>query len=161
MTRIFLLFSIIAIVLTSCDKSVPVKGACTYTNSSNKATAAEIAYIQNYLTTNGLTAIQDTSGFFYSISANGSGTSPVICSTILVQYTGWLFNGFKFDESTGGSQFKLGAVIVGWQKGLPLIQPGGIITLYIPPSLAYGAVASGNIPANAYLKFYIKLVAVQ
>ncbi len=161
MKRILPLVLLIAIVFAGCDKTPPVTGGCPYTPSTIKASAAEIAYIQNYLTTNGLTAIQDTSGYFYSISATGSGTNPTVCSTILVQYTGWLFTGFKFDENVSGAQFQLGGVIEGWQKALPLLKPGGIITIYLPPSMAYGSTASGNIPANSYLKFYIKLVAVQ
>lgn len=161
MNRIFLLFSVLTVLLTSCEKSAPDKSVCTYSRPTNKADATEIAYIQNYLTANGLTAIQDTSGFFYNITNPGSGSSPSACSTILVQYSGYLFSGFKFDESLGGSQFKLYAVVAGWQQAIPLLKPGGTMTLYLPPSLAYGATATALIPANSYLKFDIKLVAFQ
>ena len=41
-----------------------------------------------------------------------------------------------------------------------LIAPGGSITLYLPPSLAYGSTAVGSIPANSILVFTIDLLAV-
>jgi FKBP-type peptidyl-prolyl cis-trans isomerase FkpA len=61
----------------------------------------------------------------------------------------------------------LGQLIIGWQKGLPLIKSGGSITLFIPPSLGYGNQDIRNssgaviIPANSNLKFTIDLVSVQ
>ena len=153
--------SLVVLVFVSCDKTPITKAACTYTPSTIKADTAEVTYLKNYLVANSIVASQDTSGYFYSISATGTGTSPDICSTVLVQYTGWLLNGFKFDENLSGASFKVGAVIEGWQKVLPTMKPGGIITVWIPPSLAYLAAGSGSIPPNAYLKFYIKMIAVQ
>ena len=154
--------SLVVLLFVSCDKTTVAKsGGCSYTPSTLKADTAEVTYLKNYLIANSITATQDTSGFFYNISATGTGTSPDICSTVLAQYSGWLLNGFKFDESVSGTTFRVGAVIEGWQKILPTMKPGGTITVYIPPSLAYAGAASGTIPANSYLKFYIKLVAVQ
>ena len=161
MIKKLLLFSFVVILFVSCDKTPITIASCTYTPSTLKADTAEVTYLKNYLAANSITAVQDTSGYFYILGAPGSGTSPTICSSVLVQYTGWLLNGFKFDENVSGTVFKVGAVIEGWQKVLPTMKPGGTITVYIPPSLAYGATASGVIPANSYLKFYIKLVAVQ
>ncbi|MEY3433469.1 MAG: hypothetical protein RL131_1405, partial [Bacteroidota bacterium] len=43
--------------------------------------------------------------------------------------------------------------------GLPLINAGGKIKLYLPPSLGYGSRAVGSIPANSVLIFEITLVA--
>ena len=159
-TLFFAFFVFVA--LTGCDKTPITTGGCTYTPSTIKASAAEITYIQNYLAAQSITATQDTSGFFYTISAPGSGTvTPNVCSTIYVQYTGWLFNGFKFAEDNTGTSFKLGGVIEGWQKSVPLIKPGGVITIYVPPSMGYGAGSTPTIPANSYLIFTIKLLAVQ
>ena len=67
-------------------------------------------------------------------------------------------NNVKFDENLTGTTFALGGLILGWQKGIPLIQKGGSINLYIPPSLGYGANATGSIPANSILVFTIQLV---
>jgi FKBP-type peptidyl-prolyl cis-trans isomerase FkpA len=163
----FLYFLILPVIIASCNKSDANK--CTYTESTNVATAAEISYLGNYLTTNSITASQHSSGIFYNTTNQGTGTVPGVCSTITLKYTGSLLNGTVFDSYTGaaGISFVLGELIPGWQKGLPLIKAGGSITLYIPPSLGYGAVdvrdQNGNvvIPANSYLKFTIDLLDVQ
>ncbi|MDB5201233.1 MAG: FKBP-type peptidylprolyl isomerase [Ferruginibacter sp.] len=156
----------LCIFLMSCKKDS--SNSCPYTESSFVATSAEISYLQNYITTNSITAVQHPSGIFYTINLPGSDPKPNVCSNVSVKYVGKLLNGNQFDASTGaGITFALGQVIVGWQKGVPLIGAGGTITLYIPPSLAYGNVTktdvNGNvvIPANSYLKFDIQLVAVQ
>ena len=56
--------------------------------------------------------------------------------------------------------FQLKNLIIGWQKGIPLIQKGGSIRLYIPPSMGYGSKSSSSIPANSTLIFDIDLVGV-
>jgi FKBP-type peptidyl-prolyl cis-trans isomerase len=73
-----------------------------------------------------------------------------------------LANGTIFDSTATGqtATFQLGKVIVGWQKGIPLVSSGGNITLFIPPTLAYGPSGSGPIPPNAILVFDIDLVGV-
>jgi len=107
-------------------------------------------------------ATQHPSGFFYSIETPGAGVTAGLCNAVSVKYVGKLTNGTIFDQTTGSpATFTLGELIVGWQKGLPLIKPGGKIHLYIPPSLGYGANANGPIPANSNLIFDMELVAVQ
>lgn len=162
-----LLLLIIPVILCSCKKNN--NNNCTFTESGKVATAAEISYLYNYLTTNSITASQHSSGVFYTITNAGARANPLICSNITVQYVGSLLNGTVFDSYTGsgGKTFVLGELIPGWQKGLPLIKAGGSITLYIPPSLGYESKdvrdSNGNIviPANSYLKFTIDLIDVQ
>jgi FKBP-type peptidyl-prolyl cis-trans isomerase FkpA len=154
--------SLVVLLFVSCNKTDVSTGACTYTPSTLKADTGQVTYLRNYLAANSIVATQDTSGYFYHVNAVGTGTYPTICSTVFVQYSGWLIpSGFKFDESTSGTVFRVGAVIEAWQKVLPTMLPGGSDTIYVPPSLGYDSVATGAIPANSYLKFYIKLVAVQ
>jgi hypothetical protein len=93
----------------------------------------------------------------------GSGPAVTPDSTIGVYYTGWLLNGTVFDSSrTDGAPavFPLSSLIEGWKRGLPGLQPGGIVRLYIPAALAYGSAGSGSVPPNADLMFEIKLVSV-
>jgi len=158
---LFLIFS-----TQSCVKG-PV---CGYDDQNVAASAAEITYLQNYFTTNGITNVtQHPSGVFYTISNAGSGYTPNLCSNVVVNYNAFLLGSpvpFDGNNSTDGINFILGQLIVGVQKTLPLIKDGGTITLYIPPSLAYGSNAqqdqNGNIivPANAYLKFVFTILGV-
>jgi len=166
MKNVFFLLMAAVIFTISCKKNE----SCAYTESPASATDAERAYLQNYITTNSITAIEHTSGVFYTIGNPGTGVNPSICSSITVKYIGTLIpSGAQFDASTGASgvTFSLGQLIVGWQKVLPVLKNGGSITLYIPPSLGYGQQnvrdAAGNIviPGNSYLKFTIELLNVQ
>lgn len=156
MRKIWLILLLAPLFLAPACK----KDKCDLQESSLVASAAEIAVIQNYLTANSLTATQHSSGIFYSISSEGSGDSPNLCSSITVKYKGMLLNGSVFDESTTNVSFPLINLIVGWQKGLPLITKGGRIRLYIPPSLGYGSASQSGIPGNSTLIFDIDLVGV-
>lgn len=149
-------FSISLITSYSCKKKT-----CDLTQSSVVASASEITTIQNHLTANSLTATQHQDGFFYNITKAGSGIAPDLCSSITLKYKGTLLNGNVFDQSTTNITFLLKDLIIGWQKGLPLIQKGGSIRLYIPPSMGYGSNTSSGLPANSTLIFDIDLVGVE
>ncbi|MBK8711807.1 MAG: FKBP-type peptidyl-prolyl cis-trans isomerase [Niastella sp.] len=159
--KYFLLFILMIGLFSSCEKD---SASCKYDNSPLVATASEIAYLSAYMQANSINATQDASGVFYVIHAQGSGKTPNICSPITVNYKLYLLsNGTLVDESLDGYPYtnQLGALIVGWQKVLPVIKPGGSITLYIPPSLAYGSNNQNPaIPPNSYLRFEIELLSV-
>ena len=138
---------------------------CSYTDSNTVAPATEIEALKDSLDTAGISAvIQHASGFFYKINSAGTGTGITnLCSNVTVTYKGSYFSGGIFDSTIAGSAatFQLGQVIPGWQKGVPLVSKGGDITLYIPPSLGYGARGYGRIPGNAYLIFDIHIIDIQ
>lgn len=93
--------------------------------------------------------------------------------TIVVHYTGWLFDaaaaenkGYQFDSSRSRGQpltlqLGVGRVIAGWDQGIPGMKVGGLRTLVIPPELAYGARGGGPIPPNATLVFDVELIGVR
>lgn len=115
--------------------------------------------LDQYIAANKISATADNRGFYYTIQAPGTGVKPTVSSNVTVNYTGKLTNGNTFDSGKGVS-FGLNQLITGWQYGIPLIAPGGSITLYLPPGLAYGSRATGDIPANSVLIFTIDLVRV-
>ncbi len=152
--------SVTAVLMLSCSKTTST-GGCPYTNSTVTAPASEIATLQAWITANHPAAIQDPSGFFYEITNRGTGGIANVCTSIYIKYSGYLLpSNFKFDENLTGTTFALGTLIIAWQKGLPLIKAGGSINLYVPPTLGYGTVQSGNIPPNSYLIFNIQLLNV-
>lgn len=165
MKRLLVIFSSV-LLFASCKKD----NECGTAKPTIVASAGETTYLQNYLTANSLTAAS-INGMFYNITNPGSGNSPNLCSTVNVTYSGYLINGTStastpFDSATTPTALSLSGVIDGWQLVMPLVKTGGSVTLYVPPSLAYGTQAqtnsSGNvvIPANSYLKFVITLVSV-
>ncbi len=154
MKQIFLLLLSSILLLTQCKKDT-----CDLADSTKVATAAEIADIKAYLTTNGLTATEHGSGIHYQIQTAGNNSKPNLCSDVSVKYSGMLLNGTVFDQSTSTVTFPLKNLIVGWQLGIPLVGKGGKIKLFIPASLAYGSITQPKIPANSHLIFDIELVS--
>lgn len=107
-------------------------------------------------------------GILYKVIATGSGSKPIIGTTISVHYTGWLLKnndtlGTKFDSSVDRGQkfqFPVGAgrVIAGWDKMLADMQPGEKRIIILPPNMAYGSHGAGAaIPPNATLVFEVEL----
>jgi FKBP-type peptidyl-prolyl cis-trans isomerase FkpA len=164
MKKWFFLSALSALVFMGCKKDSNTD--CTQLAPTTVASAAETAYLQNYLTANSITALEKN-GMFYVISQQGTGESPNQCSYITIDYIGKFMNatsdGAQFDASPPGQPYsnQLYNLIAGWKLILPLIKSGGTVTLYIPPSLGYGATGQGSIPGGAYLKFQITLRAVQ
>jgi peptidylprolyl isomerase len=81
-----------------------------------------------------------------------------------VHYTGWLYDGTKFDSSVDRGtplDFIQGAhrVIPGWDQGFTGMHVGGKRRLFIPYQLAYGERGSGPIPPKSDLIFDIELLA--
>ncbi|WP_395338712.1 FKBP-type peptidyl-prolyl cis-trans isomerase [Ningiella sp. W23] len=104
------------------------------------------------------------SGLQYEVLSAGEGASPVASDTVTVHYQGTLIDGTEFDSSYGRGEpasFPLNRVISGWTEGLQLMQEGAKYRFHIPSDLAYGARATGSIPANSTLIFDVELLSVQ
>ena len=103
----------------------------------------------------------------------GSGDAVRFRSAILVNYTGWLYDGCakdlkgaQFDTSEGrptpfGFIVGAGRVIRGWDQGVIGMKEGGKRLLIIPANKAYGAAgAPPRIPPNATLVFEVTLAKI-
>ena len=101
----------------------------------------------------------------------GSGAELASGQEVTVRYTGWLYDrskpdqkGLQFDTSLGRDPLEftvgIGAVIAGWDRGLPGMRVGGIRRLVIPPSLAYGLGRNALIPGNSTLVFEVELLTI-
>jgi len=105
------------------------------------------------------------SGLMYEDLVVGNGKMADPGLTAVVNYTGWLTDGTKFDSSIGRQpfQFVVGQhqVIAGWDEGVKGMRVGGKRKLTIPPDLGYGAQGAGGvIPPNATLVFEVELLGV-
>jgi FKBP-type peptidyl-prolyl cis-trans isomerase FkpA len=138
--------SILLFVFTACNK--------------DKESQAEKddKIIQQYLADHNLEATKHSSGLYYNITKEGSGGHPTVGNTVLVNYKGTLTDGTVFDQSASTIELPLSNVIMGWQIGIPLLQPGGKGVFYIPSKLGYGSSSVGSIPANSVLIFEVTLV---
>ena len=103
----------------------------------------------------------------------GTGQTVRVRSAVLVNYTGWVYDGcaadFKgkeFDTSKNRQTpfgFTVGArrVIRGWDEGLIGMKEKGKRLLIIPPGMAYGDRSpTPLIPPNSTLVFEVELVQI-
>src|SRR5580700_10118423 len=96
----------------------------------------------------------------------GTGVLAAPGKVYVVQYTGWLHDGTKFDSSRDRTEpfsFEQGKrrVIPGWDAGFEGMRAGGQRRLFIPYQLAYGEKGRGKIPPKADLIFDVELVDVK
>jgi FKBP-type peptidyl-prolyl cis-trans isomerase FkpA len=100
----------------------------------------------------------------------GKGDSARFRTAVLVDYTGWLYDGCKpdfkgaeFDSSSGRQPLSfmvgVGRVIRGWDEGVIGMKEGGKRLLIIPADKAYGSSGApgGKIPPNSALVFEVRL----
>lgn len=105
------------------------------------------------------------SGLQYEVLREGTGPSPKLKDTVVVNYRGTLLNGVEFDSSylagREPAEFPLKRVIKGWQEGVQLMKEGAKFRFFIPSELAYGKRGSGiDIGPNETLIFEVELLKV-
>jgi FKBP-type peptidyl-prolyl cis-trans isomerase FkpA len=156
--KLLILFVSFAAALSACKKGVNYN--FDYQGQYNADTTA----IRAYLVANKIPALKHESGVFYQIIAPGSGSVTYSQNTtVTAHYAGRTLGSTTTFDKTSGTPvpFVLGRVIVGWQIGVPLIQKGGSIRLFIPSYYGYGTTGQGPVPPNAILDFDIQVVDVQ
>lgn len=106
-----------------------------------------------------------SSGLQYQIIAKGQGPAIQSGDKVTAHYIGKLSNDSVFDNSYTRNMpfsFKLGKgeVIKGWEEGFALLGKGDKAVLIVPPALAYGDKATGDIPPNSTLRFEVEVLDV-
>ncbi len=111
--------------------------------------------------------VTTASGLKYIDIQEGTGTTPVNGSHVIIHYTGTLENGKKFDSSVDRNQpyqFEIGhrEMPDGLEEGIMTMKTGGKRKLIIPPHLAYGSEGAGGvIPPNSTIIFEVELIDVK
>lgn len=104
-------------------------------------------------------------GLKYRILRRSKGRKPTDRNEVTVHYRGWLDNGRVFDSSYDRGEpisFPLSGVVKGWTEGMQLVGEGGMIELWLPSRLGYGAQGSPpSVPPYANLHFVVELIAVK
>lgn len=144
------------IYFISCNKA----NTGGYSTCTGISVANDSSALLAFAAKDSITPVKDTSGMYYQIITQGAGLRPNGTDQITVNYVAKDLNGNVFDSSTAPVTLPLATLILGWQYGLPKIQPGGRIKLLLPSALAYGCQGSSAIPPNTPLYFDITLINV-
>jgi peptidylprolyl isomerase len=97
----------------------------------------------------------------------GDGEIPVLGSTVVIHYSGYLDDATLFDSTYRRGQpvefeLSIGWLIPGVIEGLLSMRAGGMRKLVVPPFLAYGEKGFGKeVPPNATLIYDIELLDVK
>jgi peptidylprolyl isomerase len=133
---------------------------------STEPTAPQIdcSTLATSLTAEASTLTTTASGLKYRDVTVGTGATYANGTTVSVRYAGCLTSGARFDSNEPPKNvisFKIGSgvVIKGWDEGLVGMKVGGRRQLVIPPSLGYGSVPNGPIPANSTLVFTVDAIS--
>ena len=112
-------------------------------------------------------AITTPSGLTYLITKKGTGPQLKTGDTVILNYTGTLTNGLKFDSSHDRNEpfaftLGIGQVIKGYDEGLARLRVGDQAILVIPGNLANGPKGIPNvIPPDSTLIFIVEVVDVK
>jgi FKBP-type peptidyl-prolyl cis-trans isomerase len=157
---VFLIMAVCAGLSFAQTKRRPVQGKKRVTTKSTTTKKMTNNPIKS-------AAVTTASGLTYIVTKQGTGEPLKAGDNVIVNYTGLLTNGQKFDSSLDRGEpfsFQLGAgsVIKGWDEGVLKLRVGDHATLIIPASIGYGERGAGGvIPPNATLIFIIEVVGVK
>ena len=114
--------------------------------------------------------VRERSGLQYKVIVKGSGIIPDYDDRVVIHYTGYLIDGYKFDSSYNmGTPLTLEVArfIPGWQEALLMMPVGSKWEIYVPYNLAYGdaGIQGSNlgeyvIPPSSTLIFEMELLAI-
>ena len=106
-------------------------------------------------------AVVSPSGLIYEIINPGNDRKPDQSSTVWFKYEGRRMDGSLYETTYDTDDIvskPVEVMIPGIREGLSHIGEGGIIKLWISPSLAYGKDGNDYIGPNQALYYYIELV---
>jgi FKBP-type peptidyl-prolyl cis-trans isomerase len=131
-----------------------------------KIATKEEKELQAYFTKNNINPLKTPLGTYYTINEKGDGAIPKNGDTVVMNYTGKLMDGTKFDSNEDTTfhhvqpfEFPLGAnrVIKGWDETIGFLPLNSKATFYIPSRNGYGVQGQAKIPANSILIFDVQL----
>ncbi|MFN0012927.1 MAG: FKBP-type peptidyl-prolyl cis-trans isomerase [Saprospiraceae bacterium] len=147
-------------IITKADKEkAQAESEAKYLSVQNKTQEAVKSYAAGTLA--GVTTLG--SGLKMLIEEKGNGEKIKTGEQVNVHYYGCLTNGTPFDNSyQRGESYRypagVGQMIPGFDEGVMQLNHGGKVILIIPAKLGYGENATGPIPANSDLIFYVEVL---
>ncbi len=149
MLRKLIVVAAAALALAGCHKNLP--------DQSSQAQA----YLAKTAKEPGVRVLPDGLQFKVVRSGPADGLRPQVGDEVKVNYEGKLIDGTVFDSSYERgvpAAMPLNGLVKAWQEIIPMMRPGDVWMLYVPPELGYGAEGQGPIPPGAALIFKIELI---
>ena len=109
-------------------------------------------------------SVRTSSGLVYEIVKPGNDERPAPNSIVYMQFEGRRMDGSLYETTYDLDNVEnrpMDSMIPGMREGLMQIGVGGIIKLWIPPTLAYGKEGNDYIGPNQALYYYIELINIQ
>jgi FKBP-type peptidyl-prolyl cis-trans isomerase len=157
-----LMISLAALSLAACQaKSPGAQGDAKGQGPVVDQSVASAQFLAKNAKEPGVVTLPD--GLQYKIVSSGpaTGLKPHLNDEVKVNYEGKLIDGTVFDSSYERGQpaaMPLKNLVKAWQEAIPMMRPGDVWMLYVPPELGYGPEGQGPIPGNAALIFKIELI---
>lgn len=149
---------LINVISAEIKRQEMAKAKAVFTQTAEKVSLTAADYRNGVLKN----VITQPSGLKVLVIEKGTGAPVKRGQQISAHYYGALTNGTMFDNSFERGEplvfaAGVGQMIPGFDEGVMGLNHGGKAYLFIPPSLGYGTEASGPIPANSELVFYIEI----
>ena len=151
-----LMIAVAALSLAACQPKAGGQGP-----QAGDQSAAAKAFLAKNAKEPGIVILPD--GLQYKIVSSGlaTGAKPHLGDDVKVNYEGKLVDGTVFDSSYERGQpaaLPLKGLVKAWQEVIPMMRPGDVWMIYVPPELGYGPEGQGPIPGGAALIFKIELI---
>ena len=149
-------------------------------DEGQKLRAAEPGKISSYIASHNLKLTRTQDSLFYVIDKPGIGAKIAPGDTVVMNYTGRLFNGKVFDSSIKEEVVRSNmpvdptrqyvpahivvdnkSIIRGWYEGLQLLNKGATATFLVPSKLAYGKSGVSIIAPYTPIIFEITVINVR
>jgi FKBP-type peptidyl-prolyl cis-trans isomerase FklB len=149
--------------ITSVDRIIAAKSTATMKQDAERNTQEGEAFLAQNAKRDGVRTLP--SRLQYRVMKTGTGRTPRLTDTVVVNYRGTFVDGTEFDSSYRRGQpfvFQVNSVIKGWVEALQLMSVGAKWQLFVPPRLAYGE--QGGPPAigpNATLIYEVELLSIK
>jgi FKBP-type peptidyl-prolyl cis-trans isomerase FkpA len=172
MLKRYLLFIFFLLVIAGCREN-PKKAAGVSRPGKNEMTDLNRYFvqkdrerIQSYIERKNLKMTESSTGLWYQIIRDGSGSTFREGDKIVLEYECSLLDGtFCYSsQKLGPKEIILGKSQIesGLGEGLRLLKPGSEATFILPPYLAYGLVGDGKmIPSRAIIVYKVNILHAQ
>ncbi|MGA1978104.1 MAG: FKBP-type peptidyl-prolyl cis-trans isomerase [Bacteroidales bacterium] len=159
---------ILLVISISCSRGQgkavrqPVPGKSEMADLNRYFVRKDRERIANYIDRKNLKMTESSSGLWYMIKTEGSGSYLTDRDKITMEYECSLLDGTICYSSIdlGPKEIIIGKTTMesGLNQGLRMLKPGGEAVFILPPFLAYGITGDGGkIPPRAVIIYHIKI----